>query len=61
MSTKFVQFTNAGTKEPILINADRVRVAQQVPGHHTVKLTMDADHEEHVEGDLQSVRAKLME
>ena len=38
MSTKFVLFTNAATKEPILVNADHVRTAHQVTGHRRVKL-----------------------
>jgi hypothetical protein len=55
MSTKFVIFTNASTKEQILVNADQVRFAHKVPGHHRVKLVMDSEHAVDVEGDLKSV------
>jgi hypothetical protein len=59
VSAKFVKFTNASTKEPILINLDHVRFAHQVPGHHRVKLVMDSEHAVDVEGDLHSVQEKL--
>ena len=60
MSTKFVLFTNAATKEPILVNADHVRAAHQVTGHRRVKLLMDGENAVDVEGDFQTVGAKLM-
>jgi hypothetical protein len=55
MSAKFVEFTNASTKESVLVNADHVRLAHKVPGHHRVKLVMDSEHAVDVEGDLKSV------
>ena len=60
MSTKFVLFTNAATKEPILVNADHVRAAHQVTGHRRVKLLVDGENAVDVEGDFQTVGAKLM-
>jgi hypothetical protein len=61
MSTKFVEFTNSATKEPILVNADHVRTAHQVSGHNRVKLVMDrgqgGEHAVDVEGDFQTVQA----
>ena len=60
MSIKFVQFTNAATKEPILVNVDHVRIGHQVPGHDRVKLFMDGAQAVDVEGDLRTVQAMLM-
>ena len=59
MSAKFVQFTNATTKEPILVNSKHVRTAHQVTGHSKVKLVMDCEYAVGVEGDFQAVSAKL--
>jgi hypothetical protein len=61
MSAKFVMFTNAATKEPILVNPDHVCSAQPVPGHHRVKLLVGGERDEYVEGDLKSVWEKLEE
>jgi hypothetical protein len=60
MPAKFVIFTNASTKEPVLINANQVRLAHKVPGHSRVKLVMDSEHAVDVEGDLKSVWEALM-
>ena len=57
VSIKIVQFTNAATKEPILVNVDHVRIAHQVPGHDRVKLFMDGAQAVDVEGDLRTVQA----
>jgi len=60
VSIKFVQFTNAATKEPILVNVDHVRIAHQVPGHDRVKVSMDGAQAVDVEGDLRTIQAMLM-
>jgi hypothetical protein len=63
MSTKFVIFTSAHTKKPLLVNRDHVRTATEVDGRNRVRLVMDqrqgGEYAEEVEGDLNSVWAKL--
>jgi hypothetical protein len=54
----FVQFINAHTKKPMLINTDHIRTAAQV-AENMVRLAMDADHAETVEGSLDAVTEKL--
>ena len=54
----FVQFTNAQTKKPVLINTYHVRTAAEV-AENMVRLVMDKDHAETVVGDLHSVTEKL--
>jgi hypothetical protein len=51
----FVQFTNAHTNKPILINTDHVRTVAEV-ADNVVRLAMDADHAEIVEGDFRYVQ-----
>ena len=38
MSTKFVLFTNAHTKKPILVNPAHVRTATEADSHNRVRL-----------------------
>ena len=59
MSAKFVQFTKATTKEPILVNSKHVRTAHQVTDHRKVNLVMDCEYAVDLEGDFQAVSAKL--
>jgi hypothetical protein len=63
MSSKFVMFTNAHTKKPILVNSDHIRTATEVDGHNRVRLVIDqrqgGEYAEEVEGDLKSVWEKL--
>jgi hypothetical protein len=61
MSAKFVEFTNPHTHKPILVNPFHVRAASEVEGHNMVRLVMDAGSHQEVEGDLDRVRAKLIE
>jgi hypothetical protein len=57
---RFVQFTGAHSKKPILINTDLVRTAVEVEGvNNIVRLAMDADHKEEVQGTLHFVEEKL--
>jgi hypothetical protein len=57
MSTKFVMFTSAHTKKPVLVNRDHVRTATEVDGHNRVRLIMDqrqgGEYAEEVEGGLR--------
>jgi hypothetical protein len=55
MSTKFVVFTNAHTKKPVLVNPAHVNAASEVDGHNMVRLVMDAGSHQEVEGNLKSV------
>ena len=41
MSTKFVMFTSAHTKKPVLVNRDHVRTATEVDGHNRVRAGPD--------------------
>jgi hypothetical protein len=60
MSTKFVLFTNAHTKKPILVNPAHVSTATEADSHTRVRLAMEGgEHAEEVEGDLQTVWAML--
>jgi hypothetical protein len=57
-------FTDAHTRDSILVNPDHVRTAREVAGHRRVRLVMGrADNGEHVavevEGDLVSVWEEL--
>jgi hypothetical protein len=59
VSAKFVIFTSAHTKKPVLVNRDHVRTATEVEGRNRVRLVMDqrqgGEYAEEVEGDLSSV------
>jgi hypothetical protein len=40
VSDKFVEFTNAATKQPILVNVDHIHTAEAVAGQKRVRLVM---------------------
>jgi hypothetical protein len=62
MTTRFVMFTDAQTRESILVNPDHVRTALP-SGSNQVTLVMGSAKDHHgypaVVGDLQSVWEKL--
>jgi hypothetical protein len=58
---KFIEFTDAHTHNPVLVNPDHVRTAAEVEveDYKMVRLVIGGGSHQHVEGDLTSVRAKL--